>query len=161
MKAVGMSQTRARRGRPKGSGIDDRQRLDAVARLIASNPALKPTTAIRSLGVSDPSVIRRLRDKFNVVRGELMEELGSSTAGAIRRAAGAERQTRPDVPPPSVRSIDGEPSRQQRARSIAAAGRELAGSFDRGGDGVRVDLASGHDEVGAEGGADALILWRV
>ena len=115
-----MSQTRARRGRPKGSGIDDRQRLDAVARLIASNPALKPTTAIRSLGVSDPSVIRRLRDKFNVVRGELMEELGSSTAGASRKAAGAERQTRPDVPPPSVRSIDGEPSRQQRARSIAA-----------------------------------------
>lgn len=70
-----MSETITRRGRPKGSGIDDRQRLNAIARLITSNPELKPTTAIRTLGVSDPSVIRRLRDKFNAVRSELMNEL--------------------------------------------------------------------------------------
>ena len=70
-----MSDITTRRGRPKGSGIDDRQRLDAIARLIAANPDLKPTTAIRTLGVADPSVIRRLRDKFNLVRQDLMSEL--------------------------------------------------------------------------------------
>jgi len=53
-----------RRGRPKGSGLDDRGQLVAIAALIAKNPDLKPTTAIKSLGVSDPSTIRRLRDKY-------------------------------------------------------------------------------------------------
>lgn len=53
-----------RRGRPKGSGLDDRGQLLAIADLIAKDPGLKPTTAIKSLGVSDPSTIRRLRDKY-------------------------------------------------------------------------------------------------
>jgi len=54
-----------RRGRPKGTGIDDSPQLQKIAELIAADPALKPTTAIKALGVTDPSVIRRLRDKFN------------------------------------------------------------------------------------------------
>ena len=54
----------SRRGRPKGSGLDDSGQLVAIAALIAQNPDLKPTTAIKSLGVSDPSTIRRLRDKY-------------------------------------------------------------------------------------------------
>lgn len=53
-----------RRGRPKGSGLDDSGQLMAIAALIANDPDLKPTTAIKSLGVSDPSTIRRLRDKY-------------------------------------------------------------------------------------------------
>ena len=53
------------RGRPKGSGINDSDRLAAIARLIDADPDLKPTTAIKALGVSDPSIIRRLRDKYN------------------------------------------------------------------------------------------------
>lgn len=53
-----------RRGRPKGSGLDDHGQLVAIAALIDQDPELKPTTAIKSLGISDPSTIRRLRDKY-------------------------------------------------------------------------------------------------
>ncbi|PPD30657.1 MAG: hypothetical protein CTY20_02600 [Hyphomicrobium sp.] len=59
-----MSVDATRRGRPKGSGLDDQKQLDQIARMIAAKPDLKPTTAIKALGISDPSVIRRLRDKF-------------------------------------------------------------------------------------------------
>lgn len=52
------------RGRPKGSGLDDRGHLEAIEKLISVDPELKPTTAIRALGISDPSTIRRLRDKY-------------------------------------------------------------------------------------------------
>jgi hypothetical protein len=69
---------RSQRGRPKGTGIDDRLRLREIARLVAANPGLKPTTAIKSLGISDPSVIRRLRDKFTACRAELERELRSA-----------------------------------------------------------------------------------
>jgi len=54
----------SRRGRPKGSGLDDTPQLKSIAELMAADPALKPTTAIRSMGISDPSTIRRLRDKY-------------------------------------------------------------------------------------------------
>ncbi len=61
-----------RYGRPKGSGLDDRQQLETIAALLAADPKLKPTTAIRSLGVDNPSVIRRLRDKFRHEQARLM-----------------------------------------------------------------------------------------
>jgi hypothetical protein len=54
----------SRRGRPKGSGIDDSATLQRVAELMGADPDLKPTTAIRMLGIDDPSTIRRLRDKL-------------------------------------------------------------------------------------------------
>jgi hypothetical protein len=69
-----MPTTNARYGRPKGSGVDDSRQLASLAALLASNPALKPTTAIRSLGVEDPSVIRRLRDKFRMDQAKLMAD---------------------------------------------------------------------------------------
>lgn len=130
-----MSQTRTHRGRPKGSGIDDRQKLDAIARLIAENPALKPTTAIRSLGVSDPSVIRRLRDKFNAVRADLIHDIERAVAGAPPAAASRTKATatrsRPhtsqQVPAATVRAQSSNETRVandtrvERARSIAAA----------------------------------------
>lgn len=126
-----MSETRTRRGRPKGSGIDDRQRLDAIARLIGANPALKPTTAIRSLGVSDPSVIRRLRDKFNAVRADLVHDLETAAAAPTpmatqkRGSTARSRPTREKLPagancahaPKGSRAE----SRTPRPRSIAAA----------------------------------------
>jgi len=59
-----MASATARQGRPKGSGIDDSQQLARIAVLLAADPKLKPTTAIRSLGIEDPSLIRRLRDKY-------------------------------------------------------------------------------------------------
>jgi hypothetical protein len=70
-----LQSTATRRGRPKGSGIDDRNRLRQIAVLLAENPHLRPTTAIRRLGEEDPSVIRRLRDKFHALQGELMREV--------------------------------------------------------------------------------------
>lgn len=66
--------TNTRYGRPKGSGVDDSWQLESLAALLVANPALKPTTAIRSLGVEDPSVIRRLRDKFRIDQARLMAE---------------------------------------------------------------------------------------
>ncbi|MGE0630080.1 MAG: hypothetical protein AB7O43_19945 [Hyphomicrobiaceae bacterium] len=46
-----------------GSGIDDRIWLREMGRLIMIDPKTPPTTAIRALGITDPSTIRRLRDK--------------------------------------------------------------------------------------------------
>jgi len=59
-----MAQKTAARGRPKGTGVDDAARLAAMAALIAANPGMKPTTAIKALGITNASVIRRLRDKY-------------------------------------------------------------------------------------------------
>ncbi len=70
-----MSNGKRSRGRPKGSGIDDRQRLLDIGHLIERNPKLKPTTAIRKLGFSDPSTIRRLRDKYTSQRDAIHNEL--------------------------------------------------------------------------------------
>jgi hypothetical protein len=68
-----MTPAKTARGRPKGSGIDDQPRLLEIARLLCANPRMKPTTAIRSIGVTDPSAIRRLRDKFHSTQAELMQ----------------------------------------------------------------------------------------
>lgn len=59
-----MPAKQTRRGRPRGSGLDDSGHLAAIAQLIEKDPGLKPTTAIKTLGISDPSTIRRLRDKY-------------------------------------------------------------------------------------------------
>lgn len=59
------------RGRPKGTGVNDRARLEAISCLIEKNPGMKPTTAIRTIGISDPSAIRRLREKLKAERQEL------------------------------------------------------------------------------------------
>jgi hypothetical protein len=70
----GMPTMTARYGRPKGSGLDDSRQLASVAALLAANPKLNPTAAIRSLGIEDPSIIRRLRDKFRVEQTRLMSD---------------------------------------------------------------------------------------
>lgn len=79
-----MSLETGRRGRPKGTGIDDRDHLREVAAMILKSPDLKPTTAIKKLGFSDPSTIRRLRDKFNSEKEELLRELQEPRNSAIR-----------------------------------------------------------------------------
>lgn len=60
-----MQVAKARRGRPKGTGIDDTDRIMRVVELIRLEPGLRPTTAIKQMGISDPSAIRRIRDKYN------------------------------------------------------------------------------------------------
>lgn len=87
------------RGRPKGSGIDDRAKLREMAALIAAQPHLKPTTAIKVLGESDPSVIRRLRDKFHALQHELMAEIRRPPASATALAETAAPRSAIEMPP--------------------------------------------------------------
>ncbi len=73
--------TSGKRGRPPGTGKNDTDRLLKIAALMAADPALKPTTAIKQIGETDPSTIRRLRDKFNEQQALLIAAT-SSTLGA-------------------------------------------------------------------------------
>lgn len=66
---------KSRRGRPKGSGIDDSRLLREIAAMLSEDPELRPTTAIRNMGISDPSTIRRLRDKFKRRKETLIPEM--------------------------------------------------------------------------------------
>ena len=59
-----MFKTNVSRGRPKGTGIDDSGRIARLVEILRTNSDLKPTTAIRAMGITDPSVIRRIRDKY-------------------------------------------------------------------------------------------------
>lgn len=86
-----MTTMTVRYGRPKGSGLDDSRQLATVAALLAANPKLNPTAAIRSLGIEDPSVIRRLRDKFRMDETKLMRD--------ARRAPSAPISMRPRAVP--------------------------------------------------------------
>jgi hypothetical protein len=76
----------SRRGRPKGTGIDDSDRIARLDELLRVHPELKPTTAIRLMGYSDPSAIRRLRDKYKIfalkTRIELAKEMRASAQAA-------------------------------------------------------------------------------
>lgn len=65
-----MTDTKQSRGRPKGTGIDDRIWLREMERLMRIDPALRPTSAIKALGITDPSTIRRLRDKHAARHGQ-------------------------------------------------------------------------------------------
>jgi hypothetical protein len=81
-----MTPTKASRGRPKGTGLNDAAQLQAIADLIAADPALKPTTAIKTLGITDPSIIRRLRDKYHLEADKLQTGLPVPSAHAQRPA---------------------------------------------------------------------------
>ncbi|MEO0810871.1 MAG: hypothetical protein AAFW82_09620 [Pseudomonadota bacterium] len=74
---------RQRRGRPKGSGIDDRSRLLAIAEAMERDPQLRVTTAIKQLGFDDPSTIRRLRDKFKANHEALLQPLHAASYGSL------------------------------------------------------------------------------
>jgi hypothetical protein len=82
-----MTPTKTSRGRPKGTGLNDAAQLQAIADLIAADPTLKPTTAIKTLGVSDPSVIRRLRDKYHLEADKLQSGLPVPELSIQRPAA--------------------------------------------------------------------------
>ena len=77
-----MTVAKLQRGRPKGSGINDQHRLGEIARLMNADPRMKPTTAIKALGITDPSTIRRLRDKFHVAQPDLTSNIQSSHTSA-------------------------------------------------------------------------------
>jgi hypothetical protein len=61
------------RYRPQSAGQpDDSQRLASLAALLAADPKLSPTAAIRSLGVDRPADIRRLRTKLRIEQAKLL-----------------------------------------------------------------------------------------
>lgn len=76
-----------RRGRPKGTGIDDSDRIARLDELLRVHPEMKPTTAIRMMGYSDPSAIRRLRDKYKVFAMKTRIELAKEMRTAVPVAA--------------------------------------------------------------------------
>ncbi len=94
-----MQTAKRQRGRPKGTGINDRDTLMRIAEIVAANPALKPTTAIKQAGVTNPSTIRRLRDKFAEQGDQLIAEARSrqTTSTAIPAAAPVHPAVRPRI----------------------------------------------------------------
>lgn len=123
-----MTETVTRRGRPKGTGIDDGDRLAAIARLIADNPEMRPTTAIKAIGVSDPSIIRRLRDKYAEVAKSLAAEMARPQATVD--VAAPTPPPKPEVTPVEVKQlaaaarmsdVAGKPSRRPRTVAATAA----------------------------------------
>lgn len=55
---------KSRRGRPRGSGIDDREALHRIAELLVERKAQNVAAAVRVFAGHDPSLIRRLQRKF-------------------------------------------------------------------------------------------------
>jgi hypothetical protein len=77
-----------RRGRPKGTGIDDSDRIARLDELLRVHPELRPTTAIRLMGYSNPSAIRRLRDKYKVFTLNSRIELSKDLRGTAPVTSG-------------------------------------------------------------------------
>lgn len=90
----------ARYGRAHSSGLDERQQLRSIAALLAANPKLKPTAAIRSIGVEDPAAIRRLRSRFRIEQGRLMAD------ASRRRPASRSAALHSTVPPPLAPAVE-------------------------------------------------------
>lgn len=92
---IQMTDTPRPRGRPKGSGIDDRESLRAIVALLSRDSNLKPTTAIRQSGVTDPSVVRRLREKLKLATASLVESKSGSPPKRPGRSNAQKRQASP------------------------------------------------------------------
>jgi len=84
--------TERKRGRPKGTGINDRETLLKIAHLVTANPKMKRTTAIKQAGITNPSVIRRLRDKYqdqeHILLAEVAAKAKVAAAASIKSETG-------------------------------------------------------------------------
>lgn len=98
-----MSREKGVRGRPKGTGLDDSDRLCQIEAMIAKDPTLRPTTAIKAIGITDPSVIRRLRDKLAA------RETSGPVAAGLAAASAPVSAPRPRV---AALSTSGQKSRK-------------------------------------------------
>jgi len=88
----------ARRGRPRGSGLDDRVTLERIVELLDADPSLKPTTAIKAIGVSDPSTIRRLRDKLKAPQSASHGSFGGQPSADVAPLRAETQTSRRAVP---------------------------------------------------------------
>lgn len=117
-----------RRGRPKGSGIDDGARIADIRARLDADASLTPTAAIRACGIADPSAIRRLRDKLSaamptstnpLTRRQPASRPPSATAAvayASARTAPSPTPTARDLPPDTATSD----ARKREADLLAA-----------------------------------------
>ncbi|MGL4396909.1 MAG: hypothetical protein ACRCS9_10255 [Hyphomicrobium sp.] len=96
-----MLPAKCRRGRPKGSGIDDSDRIQRLIELIRVRPELKPTTALRAMGIADPSAIRRLRDKYKRLSDSPAIAPGQSLPTGVPVAAASANLTPAAIAPRS------------------------------------------------------------
>ena len=118
-----MTPQKSSRGRPKGTGLNDAAQLRAIAGLIAQNPDLRPTTAIKTLGITDPSVIRRLRDKYAQAETTLNAELGPRAS--VNAAANMARDnTTAATAEPLVKAFTGQAA-SQPARVVPLVGARI------------------------------------
>lgn len=92
-----MQTAKRQRGRPKGTGINDRDTLLRIAEIVAANPSLKPTTAIKQAGITNPSTIRRLRDKFSEQGDQLIAEARTRQGSTVSVANGMPSAAKPRI----------------------------------------------------------------
>lgn len=107
------------RGRPKGSGLDDAKALATITAMLAADRAMRPTTAIKRAGVTNPSTIRRLRDK--------LREAGESPARVPAAALASSRpQTVTAELPETASPIIDRPAVDRPAAATAPASDDSA-----------------------------------
>ncbi len=104
-----------KRGRPKGTGINDHEMLLKIAALLAADPAKKRTTAIKEIGVSNASVVRRLRDKYQVEEMHLMAEIAAAAAPVAAAPVAPAKASRK-----AASSVNGQASAHIAATETAA-----------------------------------------
>ena len=118
-----MTADTSRRGRPKGTGKDDATLLEEIGARLAADPNLKPTTVIKSLGITDDSAVRRLRDKYNQRRAEGISvhsgKLAAARPAAARCLPAARRGGPKLVEAVPVRSAT-KPAKNKRAKLVGA-----------------------------------------
>jgi hypothetical protein len=78
-----------KRGRPKGTGINDHEMLLKIASIMVAHPTKKRTTAIKEVGITNASVVRRLRDKYQAEEAHLLAAVHAANAAAAAPAASA------------------------------------------------------------------------
>ena len=62
------------------TAINEYETLLKIAQLIASNPNMKRTTAIKRVGITNPSVVRRLLDKYQEQEHILLVEVAAANS---------------------------------------------------------------------------------
>jgi hypothetical protein len=111
-----------KRGRPKGTGINDHEMLLKIAALLAADPAKKRTTAIKEIGVTNASVVRRLRDKYQAEEAQLMAEMKANTAAPVAAAKTSRKAAAAHVAPvaaPAVAAVAAPVVNGHAAASVA------------------------------------------
>jgi hypothetical protein len=126
---MSMTSTARPRGRPKGTGIDDSKTLRDVLNLLAAEDGLRPTTAIHRAGISDPSVVRRLREKLKIVPAATTAP-GITKHSSRRSRPVARPQARPSQTPVApIREIPTEqPPHLEDTRTTASHDENPSGS---------------------------------